>query len=52
MTREQIEQRINDLEREEFLLSMKDHWTREDWETDRQRTAELRELNARLMEMR
>ena len=36
--------RINELEKNIFLLSMKDHWTSADFEQDREWNNELREL--------
>lgn len=37
-------ERINELEKNIFLLSMKDYWTSADFEQDRKWNKELREL--------
>ncbi len=44
MTNTEIINRINELERLSFCLSMKDRWTAEDYSTDRKWSEELRQL--------
>lgn len=44
MTKEQIEQRIKQLEDQLFYLDMKDRWDRQDYETHDKIVEELREL--------
>lgn len=36
-----IEEKIIDLENQRFLLSMKDHWTREDFDKDNELMKEI-----------
>jgi hypothetical protein len=42
-----IKERIAELERNIFMLDMKDHWSAEDYATSREWHRELRELKAK-----
>lgn len=48
MTREQIEQRIRDLEDRRFILAMCDRWTQEDYDLDRELFEEINKLKKEL----
>lgn len=48
MKREEIEERIKELEKQRFYLAMNDHWTQKDYETDRALQDEIKELEGRL----
>ena len=48
MTREEIINRIETLENKMFYLKMKDHWTPNDFETDRKMYYEVKELKKEL----
>lgn len=48
MTTNEITARINGLERRRFNLSMKGHWSAEDWKTDSKLQNEIRKLNKAL----
>ena len=50
MTRKEINERIEQIERRQFYLMMKDFWNAKDFELDRQYTRELKELKAKLNE--
>ena len=51
MTKEKLIERIEEIERRRFYLSMADRWTAQDYATDRNLLNELRELNAQLATM-
>lgn len=44
MNKTEIENRINELERRRFYLSMKDRWSAEDYQTDRKLWTEILSL--------
>lgn len=44
MTKEEMKQRLEKLEKERFLLEMKDRWNAKDYDIDRQYRNEIREL--------
>lgn len=46
--REELENRINELEKRRFNLSMKDHWSAEDWRIDAKLKSEICKLNKAL----
>ena len=48
MAREEIIKRIRVLNDRRFLLAMKDHWTREDFDKDREMSNEIFELERSL----
>ena len=51
MTRTEIKDRINQLENEKFLLSMKDFWTDKDFEDNKRMFTELKSLREMLSEI-
>lgn len=51
MTRQQIEERIKDLEYRRFILDMKDRWNSDDYRTDREWSEEIRTLKKQLETM-
>lgn len=51
MTRQQIEERIEDLEDRRFILDMKDRWNSDDYRTDREWSEEIRTLKKQLETM-
>lgn len=51
MTRQQIEERIKDLEYKRFILDMKDRWDSDDYDTDREWSEEIRTLKKQLETM-
>lgn len=48
MTRQEIENKIKEIENKRFFLAMKDMWNREDFERDRKWNNEVRELEKEL----
>ena len=44
MLKHEIEKRIEKIEEERFYLAMKDHWTREDFDKDREYLREINKL--------
>lgn len=44
MTRTEIMNRIEELKNRQFFLAMKDHWSFEDYNTDRRLSNEIKEL--------
>ena len=48
MTKEQITQRLNELNRARFLLAMKDFWSRADFDKDDKMRAEKLKLEKEL----
>lgn len=48
MTKEQITQRLEELNRARFLLAMKDFWSRADFNHDDKMRAEIRKLEKEL----
>lgn len=48
MTKEQITQRLEELNRARFLLAMKDFWSRADFDRDNKMRAEIRKLEKEL----
>ena len=48
MTREEIMEKIDSLETEQFYLKMKDYWTSNDFEHDRELYHQIRELKKAL----
>lgn len=48
MTKEQITQRLEELNKARFLLAMKDFWSRADFDRDDKMRAEIRELEKEL----
>lgn len=48
MTNEEMSKRIEELESKRFYLSMKDHWTSADFETDRKWWTEILDLEKEL----
>lgn len=48
MTNEEMSKRIEELEAKRFYLSMKDHWSNEDFETDRKWWTEILDLEKKL----
>jgi hypothetical protein len=51
MTRTELENRINQLENDEFLLAMKDFWTDKDFEDNKRMFTELKSLREMLSKM-
>lgn len=51
MTKMEIEKKIEDIETLRFLLAMKDHWNRDDFEWDAKKAHELRELRKELAKL-
>lgn len=51
MTKVEMEQRLEKLEDERFLLEMKDRWSAKDFDTDRMYGREIRELKKKIAEM-
>ncbi len=48
--RESIEKQIKTIEHQQFILQMKDHWSSEDFDQDREWSNEIRELEKQLKE--
>lgn len=48
MTMKEINDRLAKLVEQEFYLQMKDHWTTEDYETNRKMNEEIRKLKEEL----
>lgn len=51
MTRIEIQTRLQELDKEQFILSMKDHWGYRDFERDRILSREIRYLTKKLKEV-
>ncbi len=51
MTVKEINQRLEKLSEQEFYLQMRDRWTTEDYETDREINREVQKLEEQLKEM-
>lgn len=49
---ERITEQIHELERAKFLLSMKDHWTRDDDKRDTELRIQIRDLKAQLTKLK
>lgn len=49
MTKEEIKKRIEKIEYNQFLLAMKDHWNRKDYEADDKMYTEIIELRKKLL---
>ena len=50
MNRESIEKQIKTIKHQQFILQMKDHWSSEDFDQDREWSNEIRELEKQLKE--
>ncbi len=48
MTKNEIQARIDELERRRFYLSMKDHWSAADFDSDRKMWIEVLDLKKKL----
>lgn len=48
MSREEIEQKIEEVKNRQFMLQMKDHWSDDDYDTDRMYSCQLRQLKEML----
>ncbi len=51
MSREEILKQIEDIERREFFLQMKDRWSQEDYKLSDKHHEEIRELKKKLEEL-
>lgn len=51
MTMKEINKKLEKLCKQEFYLQMKDRWTTEDYETDREINREIQKLEEQLKEM-
>lgn len=51
MSREDIEEKIKNLESSQFFLAMKDHWSSNDFSKDNYYTSEIRKLRQELEDM-
>lgn len=51
MSREEILKQIEDIERREFFLQMKDRWSQEDYKLSDKHYEEIRELKKKLEEL-
>lgn len=51
MTKNEIQARIDELEKRRFYLSMKDHWDADDYDYDRKMFAEVLELKKTMDEL-
>lgn len=49
MTKKMIENKIEELETKKFMLSMKDHWNREDFDKDAKLWNEIVKLRKELL---
>lgn len=45
-----LRERLKELEGHQFMLSMKDHWTAEDFALDRQFTQQIQQIEQQLKE--
>lgn len=50
MNRESIEKQIKTIKHQQFILQMKDHWSSEDFDQDREWSNKIRELEKQLKE--
>ena len=48
MTKQEIIKKLEELDREQFLLMMKDHWDRRDFDEDTRLSREMAELRKML----
>ena len=51
MSRKEIEELIEKIETQQFLLKMKDYWSGDDFARDREYSHDLKELRAKLKEV-
>ena len=51
MTRTEIENKIKEIEHNRFLLAMKDHWNRDDFDWDSKAYSEVKKLIKPLLSM-
>ena len=51
MNKESIENQIEVLKYQQFILQMKDHWSNEDFNQDREWVRQIRELEKQLKEV-
>lgn len=51
MNKESIEKQIKTIKHQQFILQMKDHWSHEDFDQDREWARQIRELEKQLKEV-